>query len=120
MFATLERLTQLGQDRRRLAGQLAGRDVEQKRSLLTVSTDRPDYELGKTVGIRIVRQPQPGSDTGPADVLVEIVDESGKNAKPVSACSGGGCNFPPPLQPVRSGGDPVAIVRDIPSFVRQV
>lgn len=67
---------------------LAGRDVEQKRSLLTVSTDRPDYELGKTVGIRIVRQPQPGTDAAPADVQVEVVDESGKNAKPVSVRSG--------------------------------
>jgi len=67
---------------------LAGRDLEQKRSLLTVSTDRPDYELGKTVGIRIVRQPQPGADTAPADVVVEVVDESGKNAKPVSVRSG--------------------------------
>ncbi len=63
---------------------LAGRDLEQQRSLLTVSTDRPDYDLGKTVGIRIVRQPQPGADAAPADAVVEVVDESGKNAKPVS------------------------------------
>ncbi len=67
---------------------LAGRDLEQKRSLLTVSTDRPDYELGKTVRIRVVRQPQPGADTAPVDVLVEVVDESGKNAKLVSVRSG--------------------------------
>jgi uncharacterized membrane protein len=67
---------------------LAGRDLEQQRALLTVSTDRPDYELGKTVGIRVVRQPLPGGDTAPADVLVEVVDESGKNAKPVSLRSG--------------------------------
>ena len=37
---------------------LAGRDLDQKRSLLTVSTDRPDYELRKTVAIRVVRTPQ--------------------------------------------------------------
>jgi uncharacterized membrane protein len=67
---------------------LAGRDLEQKRSQLTVSTDRPDYETGKTVAIRVVQQPQPGDSPEPADVLVEVVDESGKNARPVSVRSG--------------------------------
>ena len=63
---------------------LAGRGLEQKRSQLTVSTDRPDYELGKTVAIRVVQQSQAGTDPEPSDVLVEVVDESGKNARPVS------------------------------------
>lgn len=67
---------------------LAGRDLEQKRSLLTVSTDRPDYDLGKTVGIRIVRQPEPGAEAAPTELAVEVVDESGKNAKTVSVRSG--------------------------------
>lgn len=35
---------------------LAGREQDSKRTPLVVSTDRPDYEVGKTVGIRVVRQ----------------------------------------------------------------
>lgn len=63
---------------------LAGRDLDQKRSLLAVSTDRPDYELRKTVSIRVVRQPQPNKDVEASQVVAEVVDEAGQKSKPVT------------------------------------
>jgi hypothetical protein len=80
---------------------LAGREQETKRTPIVVSTDRPDYEVGKTVGIRVVRQStdagvpalagsdrlKPGlqpanGDADPLDngeVSAEVVDETGKS-----------------------------------------
>ncbi len=51
---------------------LAGRDPEQNRPPLVVSTDKPDYEIGKPVTIRAVRQ-------GAGEVSVEVTDENGKS-----------------------------------------
>lgn len=75
---------------------LAGREQETKRTPLVVSTDRPDYEVGKTVGIRVVRQGDGGVGFQPAsvpgesrqvenlphdegEVAAEVVDETGKS-----------------------------------------
>ncbi|MBI3468167.1 MAG: hypothetical protein HY000_34615 [Planctomycetes bacterium] len=57
---------------------LAGKELDQDRPVLTLSTDRPDYDVGKKVTIRAVRQQRPGQPTGEANVAVEVVDESGK------------------------------------------
>jgi uncharacterized membrane protein len=63
---------------------LAGREQETKRTPLVVSTDRPDYDVGKTVGIRVVRQAiaDAAGEVAPLDdgeVAVEVVDETGKS-----------------------------------------
>ncbi len=58
---------------------LAGKELDDDRPVLAVSTDRPDYEAGKKVTLRAVRQPRPGDSGGDAQVNVEIVDESGKS-----------------------------------------
>jgi hypothetical protein len=53
---------------------LAGRKLDSQRSPLVVSTDKPDYEVGKQVAIRAVRQ----GGGAAADVRVEVVGEQGK------------------------------------------
>ncbi|MBI5761548.1 MAG: hypothetical protein HZA46_23810 [Planctomycetales bacterium] len=73
---------------------LAGREQETKRTPLVVSTDRPDYDVGKTVGIRVVGRSDFQSDqtdglkihptdaglpTDEVTVSAEVVDETGKS-----------------------------------------
>ncbi|MFV1965669.1 MAG: glutamine amidotransferase [Pirellulaceae bacterium] len=65
---------------------LTGRDIEAKRSQIVVSTNRPDYEVGKEVSIRVRRRADLESEaTG--DVAVEVVDEAGKRI-PIEVRSG--------------------------------
>lgn len=65
---------------------VTGRDLEEKRSQIVVSTDRPDYEVGKQVSIRVRRQADAESQaTG--DVSVEVIDETGKHL-PIEVRSG--------------------------------
>jgi uncharacterized membrane protein len=84
---------------------LAGREQDSSRTPLVVSTDRPDYDVGKTVGIRVVRQVEevgvPASAGAspddadrlkaglqPGDVTAEVVDETGTSlAVPLRANS---------------------------------
>ena len=58
---------------------LTGRDLEQKRAPIVVSTDRPDYDVGKPVSIKVERQPSvaDSSDSADGDVTVEVTDEAG-------------------------------------------
>jgi uncharacterized membrane protein len=58
---------------------LAGRDQKETRPLLSLSTDRPSYEVGKPVTIRLARQPRPDLDLANSMVRVEVMDESGKD-----------------------------------------
>ncbi len=57
---------------------LTGRELDQRQSKLDVSTDQPDYKVGREVRIRAVR----GSDVSESEekgiVTVEVTDESGK------------------------------------------
>ncbi|MBP87061.1 MAG: hypothetical protein CMJ64_10155 [Planctomycetaceae bacterium] len=65
---------------------VTGRDIEEKRSQIVVSTNRPDYEVGKEVSIRVRRQADLESEvTG--DVAVEVADETGKRL-PIEVRSG--------------------------------
>ncbi len=59
---------------------LSGRSLDDQRPPLVVSTDRPDYDVGKAVAIRAVRQPKPGQDLSNAEVAVEVAGPSGKPA----------------------------------------
>jgi hypothetical protein len=53
-----------------------------------VSTDRPDYQVGKAVEVRAVRQPGADQATAAGEVSVQVVDESGKgNPVPMKASS---------------------------------
>ncbi|MDP7303402.1 MAG: hypothetical protein QGG09_09895, partial [Pirellulaceae bacterium] len=65
---------------------LTGRDIEEKRSQLVVSTNRPDYEVGKEVSIRLRRQAEWQSGEA-GRVAVEVVDEAGKRI-PIELRSG--------------------------------
>jgi len=56
---------------------LAGRDVQEDRPLIVVSTDRPDYEVGKPVRIEVKRQPQAETDVAAAEVRVTLAREGG-------------------------------------------
>jgi uncharacterized membrane protein len=58
---------------------LAGKEVADDRPVLAVTTDRPDYEVGKKVTIRVARQPRPGESVENSQVAVEVLDESGKS-----------------------------------------
>ncbi|HJT36637.1 MAG TPA: glutamine amidotransferase [Pirellulales bacterium] len=67
---------------------LAGRQLQGDRPPLVVTTDRPDYEVGKPIEIRALRQP--AADESPTDTLVRaaIVDENGVSiAVPLQAAS---------------------------------
>ncbi|HJT75695.1 MAG TPA: glutamine amidotransferase, partial [Gemmataceae bacterium] len=66
---------------------LAGRSKNDQRPLLVVSTDRPDYEVGKPVTVRVVRQPRPDNDLSGMDLNVEVTGPAGK-AKPVEVRAG--------------------------------
>jgi len=57
---------------------LAGRSLDDQRPPLVVSTDRPDYDVGKPVTIRAVRQPRAGQDLGGAEVALEVAGPSGR------------------------------------------
>jgi uncharacterized membrane protein len=60
---------------------LSGRKVEQDRPPLVVSTDQPDYQVGKPVVIRTVRQTRGDNQTAvpeAGDVRIEVSDEQGK------------------------------------------
>jgi hypothetical protein len=58
---------------------LAGREEDPERPRLIVSTDRPDYEVGKPVAIRAIRQPQPGEAPSAVQVTVDVTDETGRS-----------------------------------------
>ncbi len=58
---------------------LSGRSVDDQRPPLVVSTDRPDYDVGKAVTVRAVRQPRAGQDLGAAEVAVEVTGPSGRS-----------------------------------------
>ncbi len=56
---------------------LTGRDLDQQRSQIVVSTDKPAYEVGKEVSIRAIRQSDVDSKSS-SEVAVEVIDEAGK------------------------------------------
>ena len=59
---------------------LTGRDLAQKRTPLVVTTDRPDYEVGKEVVIRATRSTDSGdASTVAGEVAVDVLDENGKH-----------------------------------------
>ena len=57
---------------------LSGRDPEKNRPPIVASTDHPDYDIGKPVTVRVVRQPQPDNSLASASVSVEVTGEDGK------------------------------------------
>ena len=57
---------------------LAGRALDDQRPPIVVSTDRPDYDVGKPVAIRVVRQPKPGEDLAAAEIGLDVASPSGK------------------------------------------
>ncbi len=61
---------------------LAGRDHEDNRPLLTVSTDRPYYDLGQRVKIRLVRRSRADVDVSQARPSLEIMGPDGKALPP--------------------------------------
>ena len=66
---------------------LSGRDEEAERPLIAVSTDQPDYEVGKPVTIRVSRLPQPGGDAVSGEVSVELLNEAGDSVPLETAAS---------------------------------
>jgi hypothetical protein len=57
---------------------LAGRGLDDDRPLLSVSTDRPDYDVGRKVSVTVRRQPRPGTDLSASEPTAEVLDPSGK------------------------------------------
>lgn len=56
---------------------LAGRSRDETRAPLVVSTDRPDYTIGQTVSIRVLRQPGPGTPLARAEFAAEVTGPTG-------------------------------------------
>jgi hypothetical protein len=57
---------------------LAGRDLDDERPLLSVTTDQPSYDTGKKVTVVVRRQPKPGSDLSGAQPSADIRDPAGR------------------------------------------
>jgi uncharacterized membrane protein len=57
---------------------LAGRSMDDERPLLAVSTDRPDYDVGKRVTVRVVRQPKPDMDLSASQMGAEVITPGGQ------------------------------------------
>lgn len=67
---------------------LTGRNFDDQRPLIALSTDKPDYEVGKKVEIRVLRQPRPEVNLAGADIAVEVTGPAGKPlAVPMQASS---------------------------------
>ena len=52
---------------------LSGKDTARDRPLIVLSTDRPDYEVGKGASIQVRRQSTPDRELGESQVKVQIV-----------------------------------------------
>jgi hypothetical protein len=57
---------------------LAGRPLDDRRPLLTLSTQRPIFDAGSKVTLRVTRNPRPGTDLGGTETVVEVTDPKGK------------------------------------------
>jgi uncharacterized membrane protein len=67
---------------------LSGRNLDDQRPPLVVSTDRPDYDVGKAVAIQVARQPKPGGDLAATELGLEVTGPSGRAvAVPLRASS---------------------------------
>jgi uncharacterized membrane protein len=61
---------------------LAGKGNEDNRPLLTASTDRPFYDIGQRVQIRLARQSRPDLDVSQTKAALEIIGPDGKPLPP--------------------------------------
>jgi uncharacterized membrane protein len=57
---------------------LAGRPLEDRRPLLSLSTQRPLFDAGSKVRLRVTRNPRPGTDLSGTETTVEVIDPKGK------------------------------------------
>jgi uncharacterized membrane protein len=81
---------------------LTGRDLDQKRPPLVVSTNRPDYKVGQEVIVRVTHQADEGQAAG--DVAVEVVTESGQRTNlPLRASSASPDSFSGSFYPSAGG-----------------
>lgn len=58
---------------------LAGRQPDADRPPLVASTDRPGYDIGQPVTVRVVRQPRPDADLSATAVGVEVTGAAGRS-----------------------------------------
>jgi hypothetical protein len=66
---------------------LAGRNLDENRPLLTVSTDRAGSEAGKPITVKVTRQPRPDVDFGKAELGAEAKGPTGEVKLPLAASS---------------------------------
>lgn len=66
---------------------LAGRNLDENRPLLTVSTDRVGSEAGKPITVKVTRQPRPDVDSGKAELVAEAKSPGGNVTLPLAASS---------------------------------
>ena len=57
---------------------LTGRELEQRQARLVVSTDKPDYKVGREVRIRAVRGADVADSDAVGELTVEVTDEAGQ------------------------------------------
>jgi hypothetical protein len=82
---------------------LAGRNVDENRPLLTVSTDKTGTEAGKPVTVRVVRQPRPDVDFSKADLVAEAKGPAGETKLNLVANSSNPDEFSAMFTPPASG-----------------
>lgn len=88
---------------------IAGRGKDQERPLLAVTTDRPDYTVGRAVDIRVLRQPRPEMDLARTELTVEVAGPAGKiTAEPMRSSSAEPDQFSGGFYPTAGGRYQVA------------
>lgn len=89
---------------------LAGRKQDRRQALVTVRTDRPEYEINKPVRIEARRLPRTDVPLDTSDVSVEITQANGKSIRvPVRATSASPHLFSGTYYPTRGGDHTVAV-----------
>src|SRR5262249_34526224 len=57
---------------------LAGRSLDDQQPVLSVHTDRPDYDVGKKAAIKVIRQPRADDDLSGTDMQLQVIGPNGK------------------------------------------
>jgi hypothetical protein len=82
---------------------LAGRNLDENRPLLTVSTDRVGSEARKPITVKVIRQPRPDVDFSKAELVAEAKGPAGEVKLPIAANSANPDEFTAQFTPPAGG-----------------
>lgn len=82
---------------------LAGRNLDENRPLLTVSTDKAGSEAGKPITVKVTRQPRPDVDFGKSELVAGVTGPAGEVRLPIAASSANPDEFTAMFTPPSGG-----------------